>query len=63
VVYGLAERRLGEITGDDPENMTLDLECRAVFRAGRLQVEVRGPFPDMEDEIAAQQLNFWGRHG
>jgi len=63
VVYGLAERRLGEITGDDPENMTLDLECRAVFRAGRLKVDVRGPFPDMEGEIAAQQLDFWGKHG
>lgn len=63
VVYGLAERRLGEITGDAPENMTLDLECRAVFRSGRRKVEVRGPFPDMEDEIAAQQRDFWGKQG
>jgi tRNA(Arg) A34 adenosine deaminase TadA len=59
VVYGLSERRLAELTGDNPENLTLDLSCRAVFAAGRRPVEVRGPFPELEDEIAVGHRGFW----
>lgn len=51
VVYGLAEHRLKEITGNNPENPTLDLPCRIVFAAGQRPVEVIGPL--LEDEAAA----------
>ena len=59
VVYGLSEKRLAELTGDNPENLTLDLDCRTVFAAGRRAVEVRGPFPELEDEIIADHRGFW----
>lgn len=59
VVYGLSEKRLAELTGDNPENLTLDLDCRAVFAAGRRRVEVRGPFPELESEIVAGHRDFW----
>ena len=59
VVFGMTERRLGELTGEDPENPTQDLECRVIFESGRRSVEVRGPFPELEDKIAAQHLAFW----
>lgn len=59
VVYGMTERRLAELTGDNPENLTLDLSCRDVFAAGRRPVAVRGPFPDMEEEIARGHAGFW----
>jgi tRNA(Arg) A34 adenosine deaminase TadA len=59
VVYGLSEARLGELTGDNPQNLTLDMDCRQVFAAGRRPVEVRGPFPELEDEIAAGHAGFW----
>jgi tRNA(Arg) A34 adenosine deaminase TadA len=59
VVYGLAERRLKELTGDHPENPTLDLPCRAVFSAGQRKVEVVGPL--LEDEGAALHAGVWGR--
>ena len=59
VVYGMSEARLGEMTGDDPANPTQDLDCRTVFAAGRNTVEVRGPFPELEDRIAAQHRAFW----
>lgn len=62
VVFGMTERRLGELTGDDPENPTQDLECRAIFASGRRQVVVRGPFAVLEDEIAAQHSAFWKTH-
>ncbi len=59
VVFGMTEERLGELTTDDPANPTQDLDCRTVFAAGRTPVEVRGPFPELEDRIVAQHLAFW----
>jgi tRNA(Arg) A34 adenosine deaminase TadA len=59
VVYGLSERRLAELTGDNPENPTLDLSCHTVFGAGRRLVAVRGPFPELEEEILSDHKNFW----
>ena len=59
VVFGMTEARLAELTGDDPENPTQNLECRTVFASGQRHVEVRGPFAELEDEIAAQHQAFW----
>jgi tRNA(Arg) A34 adenosine deaminase TadA len=59
VVYGLSERRLKEVTGDHPENPTLDLPCRTVFAAGQRKVEVVGPL--LEDEAAALHEGVWAR--
>ena len=61
LVYGLSERRLAELTGTGGENPTLDLPCRQVFAAGHRAVEVRGPFAELEDEIAEQQRAYWSR--
>lgn len=59
VVYGLTEKRLAELTGDNPENLTLDLSCHQVFAAGRRRVALRGPYPDLEAEIVAGHEDFW----
>jgi tRNA(Arg) A34 adenosine deaminase TadA len=59
VVYGLTEKRLAELTGDNPENLTLDLSCHQVFAAGRRKVAVRGPYPDLEAEIVEGHKGFW----
>ncbi|MCY1127278.1 nucleoside deaminase [Frigidibacter sp. RF13] len=59
VVYGLTEKRLAELTGDNPENLTLDLSCHEVFAAGRRPVSVRGPFPELETEIVSGHKDFW----
>ncbi|MEM7258336.1 MAG: nucleoside deaminase [Pseudomonadota bacterium] len=59
VVYGMSEKSLGDITGDDPENPTQDLECRRVLSSGRRNIEVRGPFPELIDRITAQHRQFW----
>ena len=59
VVYGLSERRLAEQTGDNPENLTLDLSCHTVFAAGQRQVAIRGPFPELEEEIVNDHRDFW----
>src|SRR3546814_11171579 len=57
VVYGLSERSLKDITGNHPENPTLDLPCRIAFDAGQRKVEVLGPL--LEDEAAALPDSIW----
>ena len=59
VVFGLTEKRLAQLTGDNPENLTLDLDCRSVFAAGRRPLEVRGPFAELESEIVQGHQGFW----
>jgi tRNA(Arg) A34 adenosine deaminase TadA len=57
VVYALGERRLREITGNHPENPTLDVPCRVVLEGGQRRVEVVGPL--LEEEGAALHLGAW----
>ncbi len=57
LVYGQSEADLKRVTGNHPENPTLDLPCRVVFASGQRQVEVVGPL--LEDEAAALQERFW----
>lgn len=59
VVYGMTEKRLAVLTGDNPENLTLDLPCDTVFSAGQRRVETRGPYSEVEDEIAEGHRDFW----
>lgn len=58
VVYGLSERELKRITGDHPDNPTLDLPCRDVFAAGQFAVKVVGPV--LVEEARAVHAGFWG---
>lgn len=59
LVYGLTEKRLAELTGDNPENLTMDLPCHRVFDAGQRKVTIRGPYPKLEQEIVAAHKDFW----
>jgi tRNA(Arg) A34 adenosine deaminase TadA len=59
VVYGLSERRLREITGDHPDNPTLDLPCREVFDRGQRPTEVIGPL--LVNEAEALHQGIWTR--
>ncbi|MGR3803795.1 nucleoside deaminase [Marinibacterium profundimaris] len=59
LVYGMSEERLAELTGDNPENLTMSLPCRQVLAAGQRAVEVVGPFPELEDDIVTSHKGFW----
>ncbi|PPE81063.1 tRNA-specific adenosine deaminase [Kaistia algarum] len=61
VVYGLSEKRLKAMTGNHPENPTLDLPCEVVFAAGQRKIEVIGPL--LEDEAAKLHEAAWAKHG
>lgn len=57
VVHGMSERALKELIGPDPENLTMDMPCRAVLDAGQRQITVVGPL--LSDESATVHDGFW----
>ncbi|HTG69959.1 MAG TPA: nucleoside deaminase [Candidatus Udaeobacter sp.] len=59
VVYGISEKRLAQLTGDDEQNPTLDLPCRNVFMQGRKPIQVIGPFPEVEEAAVAVHEGYW----
>ncbi|MBS7808925.1 nucleoside deaminase [Variovorax sp. PCZ-1] len=59
VVFGMTEERLLSFTGNDAQNPTLNLPCREVFARGQKAIEVIGPVPELEEEIAALHTGFW----
>jgi len=59
LVYGLSEHRLRAVTGNHPENPTLDLPCREVFKSGQRATEVIGPM--LEDEAEALHVGVWDK--
>ena len=57
VVHGMTEKDLKDLIGPHPENLTMDLPCRSVFRAGQREVEVIGPV--LSEESAVVHEGFW----
>lgn len=59
LAYGMTEKRLAVLTGDNPENLTMDMPCAKVFAAGQRPTEVFGPFDELETEIVKTHEGFW----
>jgi tRNA(Arg) A34 adenosine deaminase TadA len=57
IVYALGEDELLPLTGDHPDNPTLDLPSREVLARGQRPVTVDGPA--LQDEARAPHLGFW----
>lgn len=60
VVYAMTEVRLLELTGSNEQNPTFSLPCRTVFAAGQKDIQVLGPFPELEEDAAAVHAGYWG---
>lgn len=61
IVFGMTEQHLLECTGSHGENPTMSVSSRYVFDHCQKAVELIGPVPEMEAEIAAQQQAFWAQ--
>lgn len=59
LVYGAAEEALLALTGDSPANPTMNLASRTVLASGQKEIEVHGPFPELEEELIALHRDFW----
>lgn len=55
----MTERRLLELTGSNEQNPTFDLPCRNVFACGQKEIEVVGPFSEVEVEAADVNEGYW----
>lgn len=53
------ESALKAVTGDDIRNPTLDLPCRVVFARGQKEIEVLGPYLELEPEMMKAHENYW----
>lgn len=61
LAFGFEEAKLLELTADHPANPTINLPSRTVLSHGQKQIEVFGPFPDLEDRLLAPHRDFWHR--
>jgi tRNA(Arg) A34 adenosine deaminase TadA len=59
LVYGVSEARLLELTGNHPQNPTLNLPCRDLFDRGQKTIQVWGPIAAVAAEIEAVHSSFW----
>lgn len=65
VVYGLSEGELLNLTGDNAENMTLNMPCRNIFNSGQKEIKVVGPFAteenddELKEAILKDHRDFW----
>src|SRR5258708_29161225 len=57
LVYGVSEHRLRAVTGNHPENPTLDLPCREEFKSAQRPPEHAGPL--LRDAAAALHDGPW----
>lgn len=62
LVYLASEKELQKLTGvGNVENLTLDMPCREVFKAGQTAVEVIGPLTEQgwEKKVVEDAAVFW----
>ena len=59
LVYGMDETRLLELTGASSENPTMDVPARYIFAHSQKHIQVTGPVPEVEAEIAELHRDFW----
>src|SRR4029079_296096 len=57
-VFGIEEKTLLAMTGNHPENPTLDLPCRQVFARGQKDIRVIGPVASMGEPISALERSY-----
>jgi tRNA(Arg) A34 adenosine deaminase TadA len=61
LVYGLDERRLLALTVGSTENPTMDVPARYIYAHGQKAIDVIGPVPEVEGDIAELHRTFWAR--
>nr|WP_326185012.1 nucleoside deaminase [uncultured Oscillibacter sp.] len=59
IVYGTSEKKLLELTGADDKNPTFSMGADKVIAAGQKDIELLGPFEEVEEEIVAVHRDFW----
>lgn len=59
IVYGLEEKTLLKLTGDNEQNPTFNLPSREIIKAGQKDIKIIGPFEELSDEIIYPHIGYW----
>jgi len=59
IVYGISEKELLILTGNNKQNPTLDLPCRKIFERGQKEIKVKGPISEIAEDILEIHRRFW----
>lgn len=59
IVFGITEKQLLAMTGSNEKNPTFNMGVQKIVDAGQKQIEVLGPFSEVEKEIVALHRGFW----
>jgi tRNA(Arg) A34 adenosine deaminase TadA len=59
LVYGVSESDLKAMTGNHPDNPTMELPSRTVLAAGQKAIEVFGPFTEVAEAILEPHKTCW----
>lgn len=61
VVYGISEKSLLGLTGNHPQNPTLNVPCRSIFAGGQKEIMVMGPIADadLKKKIIEVHRTYW----
>jgi len=59
VVYGASNEDLDELIGENAENLTMEWNCRDIFKRGKKDVHVIGPIDSVSREIIELSRIYW----
>ncbi|MEI5994525.1 nucleoside deaminase [Candidatus Enterococcus mansonii] len=59
IVYAMTEKRLLELTGDNKQNPTFNLPSKEILKHGQKEIQVLGPFPEVEQAAATVHQGYW----
>ena len=59
IVYGISEKELLNLTGNNKQNPTLDLPCREIFKHGQKRIKVDGPITEIVENILEIHKKYW----
>ena len=59
VVFGASHARLDELVGECTENLTMNWTCRDIFKGGKKDIQVVGPFGSIAEEIVELSQPYW----
>ena len=59
IVYGISEKELLKLTGNNEQNPTFGISCREIFEHGQKKIEVEGPILEIAEEILGIHRKYW----
>ena len=63
VVFGASNATLDKLVGQNAENLTMEWTCRDIFKGGKKDIQVIGPFESVGEEVVKLSEPYWRAQG